>query len=310
MPKLKPGIYCFTLNNEKYIGETLYLSKRYTQHIHALKTNTHHNQKIQNFFNKYKNFSYEILIEIKDQKILSQSKAEIKNLLIRLEQIFFNLFKPSLNLDLGLPRQTKGEWSEKRKQEFKDLRKGKTISEETRLKMSKPYYLISPEGTRFEGINLEEFSRKMGFPVSCLPRVQSGARLQYKGWTNSLKNHILLKQNKLYLEKKEVVAVEVFHPLQGIISIKNLDLWCKEKGFTKQEVSRVVKGQKTRINGYFRSQEDFYAFQNSRHSIFTGVSFNKNKNTWVAYASHTHLGTFKTEAEAAEVLLIYKQVYD
>lgn len=310
MKKLRPGIYCFTINNEKYIGETLYLNKRYSQHIQALKTNSHHNPKMQNFFNKYESFSYEILIEIKEQKILSQSKTEIKNLLIRLEQVFFNLFKPSLNLDLELPRQVKDSWSEKRKQDFKNFRKGKSVSEKTRLKISKPYYLISPEGIRFEGLNLEELSRKLGYSPSGLPRVQSGARLQYKGWTNSLKNHILLKQNKLYLENRKIEAVTLFHPLEGIIVIKNLHLWCKEKGFTKQGVTKVLNGQRNQTHGYFRSQADFYSFQNSKHSIFPYVSFNIIKNTWVVTYKKEHVGTFITERDAAEVSLLAQQVYE
>lgn len=310
MPNLKPGIYCFTINNEKYIGETLYLSKRYNQHVHALKTNTHYNQKVQNFFNKYQSFSYEVLIEIKDQKVLSQSKVDIKNLLIRLEQVFFNLFKPSLNLDLGLPRQTKGGWSKSRKQKMRDLCNGRTLSKETRLKMSKPYYLISPEGIRFEGLNLEELSRKLGYSPASLPRVQSGSRLQYKGWTNSIKNHILLKQNKLYSENKEIETIKLFHPLEGTVVIKNLQLWCKEKGFAKQSISRLLKGQRKRAYDYFRSQTDFYEFQNSKHSIFPYVSFNIVKNTWIVTYKKEHVGTFSTEKDAAEASFLAQQVYE
>ena len=61
------GIYKITnkINNKKYIGQSIRVKERIAEHKNQLKNNTHHNQYLQNAYNKYgeQNFSYQIICE-------------------------------------------------------------------------------------------------------------------------------------------------------------------------------------------------------------------------------------------------------
>ena len=49
------GIYKITnkINNKKYIGQSIHVKERIAEHKNQLKNNTHHNQYLQNAYNKY-----------------------------------------------------------------------------------------------------------------------------------------------------------------------------------------------------------------------------------------------------------------
>jgi len=59
------GIYCFTnrVNGNQYIGGSLDLNKRKSNHLSALKRKTHASIILQNAYNKYgqENFDFKIL---------------------------------------------------------------------------------------------------------------------------------------------------------------------------------------------------------------------------------------------------------
>ena len=65
------GIYCISNkeNNKRYIGQAVDIEKRFHQHQYALRNNQHHNQHLQNAYNKYgqDNFSFLILKRCKYQ---------------------------------------------------------------------------------------------------------------------------------------------------------------------------------------------------------------------------------------------------
>lgn len=51
------------------------------------------------------------------------------------------------------------------------------------IKVSKKFRLTSPEGVIYEGLNLSEFCRTMGFNQGLLASVCRGSKKSYKGWT-------------------------------------------------------------------------------------------------------------------------------
>lgn len=61
--KLISGIYCITINNKKYVGSSINISRRIIQHKSDLNKNKHCNKYLQSAFNKHKNFSFNILEE-------------------------------------------------------------------------------------------------------------------------------------------------------------------------------------------------------------------------------------------------------
>ncbi len=69
------------------------------------------------------------------------------------------------------------------------------------LAQSTPFYLVSPTGEIFRGVNLRQFCIKNELNQGNCNSVMSGSKFHYKGWTASIKAH------ELYL---------VFHADRGI----------------------------------------------------------------------------------------------
>lgn len=79
-----------TQNNKRYIGSSCDFKKRKNQHLKMLKNKTHHNNHLQNAWNKYKecSFKFEVLEE-----------CNLEQQFIR-EQYYLDNFKPEYNLDM------------------------------------------------------------------------------------------------------------------------------------------------------------------------------------------------------------------
>lgn len=69
-------------NNYKYIGYAKNIEQRWKHHIYNLNKNTHDNGYLQNAWNKYgeKNFSFSIIEECKENKLIKKEKYYIKKL--------------------------------------------------------------------------------------------------------------------------------------------------------------------------------------------------------------------------------------
>ena len=125
-----------------YIGSTNNYKLRKCQHIYKLKTNTHENKKIQNYYNKYgkESFQYEVVellegysleqIRIKEQEYLNkyfaqeyiQSNRKDK----RFDELTLNV-SPEVNMEIHY-------WSEERRQKQRDRNKAFIWTEELRKK--------------------------------------------------------------------------------------------------------------------------------------------------------------------------------
>jgi hypothetical protein len=309
-----PGIYCLEINGYKYIGHSRQLNKRLSAHKTKLRNNRHDNKKLQNYYNKYPEVSISI-VQILDVSKFNfvPDKTQVTHILKILEQTYFNLVDPHLNLHLDVFNNPTVEWTEERRNKLSVAHKGRVITEATRLLMSKPYYLVSPEGTVFEGFNLEKFCRERNFNSASFCRVMSGNLKQYYGWTSSLENHELLKAGKLY-DKGIREPVTLFKPFEGYIDIEDLPSWCKENNYNLQSVRRVVKNKRFSAYGYYLSGDTYMKYLNTRISVHAGVSYSKPKKRWLSLKSPNAdesikpYGYFETEREAAEARLIMEQI--
>lgn len=132
---MKSGIYKIStrVNNSVYIGSSIYVKQRISQHKSTLRKNKNSNLKLQEFYNKYgfKNLVFEI-IEFCD-------KSKLKEL----EQYYLDLYKDKFNIS-QFSASTRGVKcsNEKKKLISESLKKaglkGIKKSEETKKRMRKP----------------------------------------------------------------------------------------------------------------------------------------------------------------------------
>jgi len=144
---MKSGIYKIIniVNGKVYIGQSKNLKTRYGIHLYKIKKMEHHNDYLQNAFNKHGevNFKYEILEEIKDLSLLnSREKFWIDNYGGINSNDNYNLKDPLLNEYNDYVRKKLSEsnagknnpnygnkWSDKQRKRMSDSIKGKSWEE-------------------------------------------------------------------------------------------------------------------------------------------------------------------------------------
>ena len=115
------------INNKIYIGSSKNYNKRKYMHLHNLKLNKHHNKHLQSSFNKYGecNFNFNIVEEC------------LKEDLIKKEQYYIDTLKPEYNI-CKIAGSIEGiKRSEETKRKISESNKGKVLSKEARIKISK-----------------------------------------------------------------------------------------------------------------------------------------------------------------------------
>lgn len=121
------GIYKITIGDKYYYGQAANLAKRRTTHLWHLKTNSHHNPYMQNCFNKYMLFNFEIIEEVQDTSLIDER-----------EQYYIDLYIDEVDcMNLARHSDVSG--------------RGRIVSEETKARIgaatSKQVQAILPDGT-------------------------------------------------------------------------------------------------------------------------------------------------------------------
>lgn len=126
---MNTGVYQILnkINGYKYIGSAaLSFDKRFAQHRHLLAKNKHHNNKLQNSYNKYGKESFEY-------SILQYCPSE---LCIKKEQWFMDFEKPYFNISPTAGNVLGIKHTEAQKEANRQRRLGSKMSEEAKRKMS------------------------------------------------------------------------------------------------------------------------------------------------------------------------------
>lgn len=158
------GIYCIEnlVNNKKYIGQSVNIKRRFSQHKSLLNSGKHENEYLQRSWNKYgaNSFNFYILQECEEYN------------LDELERYYINLFN-STNDNYGFNNESGGcsnkRASEKTKEKVSKANTGRHHTEETKKKMSESRkgHFISEENIK----KLVEGRRKARFSEDGLRRL-------------------------------------------------------------------------------------------------------------------------------------------
>ena len=86
------GIYLISslINNKYYIGSSINIKRRWTEHNRYLKQNKHHSKHLQNHYNKH---GKDVLV----YSVLEEVKQPTKELLLKREQYWMDLLRPEFN---------------------------------------------------------------------------------------------------------------------------------------------------------------------------------------------------------------------
>jgi hypothetical protein len=95
MKTIQAVIYKISINGQDYIGSTINYSRRIAQHKANLKSNTHCNKILQNYWNKYKVLNVSILEHIDENQI--KNMWEIEKKWIEKLNAKFNIQDPETN---------------------------------------------------------------------------------------------------------------------------------------------------------------------------------------------------------------------
>lgn len=122
------GIYWIrnTINENCYIGSSCEIEKRWVEHKRTLNKKEHHSVVLQRAWNKYgaDKFVFEVILECE------------KDILLKEEQIFFDIFKPKYNSS-KLAVSGGYERTAEIKLKMSNAHKGKKLSEEHKAKIKK-----------------------------------------------------------------------------------------------------------------------------------------------------------------------------
>jgi group I intron endonuclease len=180
------GIYIIQniLNKKLYVGSSVNINSRLSTHKHKLKKRIHPNQKLQNVVNKYglNNFTFSILENVKDIKLLkNKERFWIDNLNSRDDGY-------NITVDTYCPARELSCLSEY-KQKVSKTHKGKTISEEHKLKAHiknkqrfAPIYLINPFGEKIKIHGIRKFCKDNNLSYNSIKNLRRKKIHHHKGW--------------------------------------------------------------------------------------------------------------------------------
>lgn len=256
------GIYEISANDILYIGSSIDIEKRWSQHINDLKYGTHHSRYMQRVYNKYG-------IEVFKFRVI-ETVDNIDDLLAReqywLDWLFGNhdskqVFNSSriagrvtwtdeMRIDLGKKvraaitpeeRQRRTQRNIERNQiQYMHSPEARKKSVESRLaRLNQSISLRAPDGTLYENItNLTAFAKEHGLYAHALRGVLNGTNFHAHGWT--------LPENRFPTYAFVSPDGEVF---DNIVSLK---AFSEEHGLEYKNMHSVWKGIRKSHKGWKR----------------------------------------------------------
>lgn len=203
------------LSGIKYIGSTVNFKARFDNHKRDLRKNDHHNQYLQNSWNKYgeENFEFKVVlcVEVADRN-------------------------SGYDLETSYIKNT----PKKKRFNDKDLAIGATgcCSENS------SYFFIAPWGQFFSGENVAEFCRRFKLKQSDMIQLKLGnLRSACGGWTINMKDHCIYKFYGSFLYERNGNSTPVYkltNPEGVTYKVFNLSKFCKENKLNQGKINCVI----------------------------------------------------------------------
>ena len=241
------GIYKITnLESGKvYVGSSINMLNRFTQHKGFLKRNDHKNAHLQKAWNLYgeRSFIFQILETVENVDVLLSRESFWINELKCVDRIYGynkhtidpdtgrNIFSDETRKKLSISNTGKKLTAEARKKIGEANKRRPPCSEETRKKLS-----ISSKLWHLGKTHTEESKHKMSL-----------AKL---GRVSNRKGAVLTEETKRKFFAATAKTYSVINPNGELITFKGLNKFCRENFLDAGTLSKVAKGLKNSYKGY------------------------------------------------------------
>jgi group I intron endonuclease len=224
------GIYMITcIENKKiYIGSSVNLTRRFSEHKRFLKKNDHYNSYLQNSWNLYgeESFVFSIIEKTKLEELMSREQYWIDKSKCFDQKVGFNECKNS-NSTIGYKH-----------------------TEEFLASRSKLWIVVKPDGEEEEVKNLKKYCLENFISSSHLYRISRGDANFYKGWHCRMHGTTMLEWKDLRSSK--IKSSDEYHQTSWWllkhkdgeeIKLKNLEKFCRERCFCVDVLRKISKGK-------------------------------------------------------------------
>ena len=173
-----PGIYVILCNGKKYIGSSLNINKRITDHKRELKNNTHHSYLLQAEFNLCNKIDAWCIKQCLNNEVLFEE-----------EQVFIDTEKPELNVSLTAQNNTPSK-------EYANLKQGGERNHRALITIENAISIVRE---RLKGKTLKDISETLQLSYNIVVSICSSSNWEMELMKVIPKEYTLMKSNKTSL---------------------------------------------------------------------------------------------------------------